>query len=378
MSRVLVVNAGSSSLKYQLREHGPGRAEVLAKGLVERIGSDDVPDHAAALSQVMDALAAERGGPGLDGLAGVGHRVVQGGTRYTDPTVVDDDVERGIDELSALAPLHNPPQLAAISALRRALPDVPQVAVFDTAFHATIPARAATYAVDAEVARRYGLRKYGFHGTSVQVVTKRAAAFLGVPVEGADLVVAHVGNGVSVTAVRGGRSVDTTMGLTPLAGAAMGTRSGDVDPAIVMTLVREAGMSASEVDDLLNKRSGLKGLTGESDVRAVQARADAGDEAARAALEVYCYRLSAAVGSFLALVPRVRAVVFTAGVGENSAAVRAGVCAPLGHLGFGVDPALNEAARGPAEPVRIGEKVVVVPTDEEAEIADQVLAVVTR
>ncbi|TNM67112.1 acetate/propionate family kinase [Streptomyces sp. NP160] len=377
MSRVLVVNAGSSSLKYQLREHGDGSAEVLAKGTVERIGSSDVPDHAAALARVMDAL---QDGPGLDGLAGVGHRVVQGGTRYTDPTVVDDDVERGIDELSALAPLHNPPQLAAIRALRRALPDVPQVAVFDTAFHATIPARAATYAVDAEVARRYGLRKYGFHGTSVQVVTKRAAAFLGVPVERCDLVVAHVGNGVSVTAVQGGRSVDTTMGLTPLAGAAMGTRSGDVDPAIVMTLVREAGMTAAEVDDLLNKRSGLKGLAGESDVRAVQARADAGDDAARAALEVYCYRLSAAVGSFLALVPRVQAVVFTAGVGENAAAVRAAVCAPLEHLGFGVDPGLNGAAQtpgSPAQPVRIGEKVVVVPTDEEAEIADQVLAVVT-
>ncbi|PWJ53785.1 acetate kinase [Quadrisphaera granulorum] len=377
MSRVLVVNAGSSSLKYQLREHGAGAAEVLAKGTVERIGSAEVPDHAAALSQVMGALSAEGGGPGLEGLAGVGHRVVQGGTRYTDPTVVDDDVERGIDELSALAPLHNPPQLAAIRALRKALPDVPQVAVFDTAFHATIPARAATYAVDVEVARRYGLRKYGFHGTSVQVVTKRAAAFLGVPLDEADLVVAHVGNGVSVTAVQGGRSVDTTMGLTPLAGAAMGTRSGDVDPAIVMTLVREAGMTAADVDDLLNKRSGLKGLTGESDVRAVQARADAGDAAARAALEVYCYRLSAAVGSFLALVPRVKAVVFTAGVGENAAAVRAAVCAPLEHLGFGVDAALNEAARGPAEPVRIGARVVVVPTDEEAEIADQVLAVVT-
>lgn len=371
MSRVLVVNAGSSSLKFQLREG----AEVLLKGTVERIGSADVPDHAAALEQVMGAL---RDGPGLDGLVGVGHRVVQGGTRYTDPTVVDDDVEAGIAELSALAPLHNPPQLAAVRALRAALPDVPQVAVFDTAFHATIPARAATYAVDRDVARRYGLRKYGFHGTSVQVVTRRAAEFLGVPPEEADLVVAHVGNGVSVTAVQGGRSVDTTMGLTPLAGVAMGTRSGDVDPAIVMTLVREAGMSAQQVDDLLNKRSGLQGLAGESDVRSVQARAREGDVAAREAMEVYCYRLSAAVGSFLALVPRVKAVVFTAGVGENDSAVRAAVCAPLAHLGFGVDDAANDAARGPAAPVRIGEGVLVVPTDEEAEIAAQVLAAVSR
>lgn len=369
-SRVLVVNAGSSSLKYQLREG----ARVLAKGTVERIGSSDVPDHAAALEQVMAAL---REGPGLEGLVGVGHRVVQGGTRYTDPTVVDDDVEAGIAELSALAPLHNPPQLAAIRALRAALPGVPQVAVFDTAFHATIPPRASTYAIDREVAQQHGLRKYGFHGTSVQVVTRRAAEHLGVPVEEADLVVAHVGNGVSVTAVQGGRSIDTTMGLTPLAGAAMGTRSGDVDPAIVMTLVREAGMSAADVDDLLNKRSGLQGLAGESDVRAVQARADAGDETARAAMEVYCYRLSAAVGSFLALVPGVRAVVFTAGVGENAAAVRAAVCAPLAHLGFGVDAAANAAARGPAGAVQIGPKVLVVPTDEEAEIAAQVLAAVT-
>ncbi|MBF5082248.1 acetate/propionate family kinase [Quadrisphaera sp. INWT6] len=373
-SRVLVVNAGSSSLKFQLREG----ADVLLKGTVERIGSAEVPDHAAALEQVMGALRSDRGGPGLDGLAGVGHRVVQGGTRYTDPTLVDDDVEAGIAELSALAPLHNPPQLAAVRALRAALPDVPQVAVFDTAFHATIPPRAATYAVDRDVAQRYGLRKYGFHGTSVQVVTRRAAEFLGVPPEEADLVVAHVGNGVSVTAVQGGRSVDTTMGLTPLAGVAMGTRSGDVDPAIVMTLVREAGMSAQQVDDLLNKRSGLQGLAGESDVRSVQARAREGDAAAREAMEVYCYRLTAAVGSFLALVPRVRAVVFTAGVGENDAAVRAAVCAPLAHLGFGVEDAANDAARGPDAAVRIGERVLVVPTDEEAEIAAQVLAVVSR
>ncbi len=336
-----------------------------------------MPDHAAALARVMGLLSQEQGGPGLDGLVGVGHRVVQGGTRYTAPTVVDDGVERGIDELSALAPLHNPPQLAAIRALRAALPGVPQVAVFDTAFHATIPARASTYAIDADVAARYGLRKYGFHGTSVQVVTKRAAAFLGVPVERADLVVAHVGNGVSVTAVQGGRSVDTTMGLTPLAGAVMGTRSGDVDPAIVMTLVREAGMSAQDVDDLLNRRSGLLGLTGDGDVRAVQARARAGDERARLAMEVYCYRLSAAVGSFLALVADVRSVVFTAGVGENDAAVRAAVCAPLAHLGVVVDDALNDAARGPSEAVSIGERVAVVPTDEEAEIADQVLVAIS-
>ncbi|SDQ04000.1 acetate/propionate family kinase [Quadrisphaera sp. DSM 44207] len=374
MSRVLVVNAGSSSLKHQLREDGA----VLARGVVERIGSPQVPDHAAALSA---ALADLEAGPGLAGLVGVGHRVVHGGTAFTAPALVDDAVEAGIEALSSLAPLHNPPQLAGVRALRRLLPSVPQVAVFDTAFHATIPPEAATYAIPPELAARHGVRRYGFHGTSHRHVTHRAAAVLGVPVGAVRLVTCHIGNGASVTAVRDGLSVDTSMGLTPLEGLVMGTRSGDLDPAVVFHLVREAGMDVADVDDLLNHRSGLRGLAGESDVRAVRRRADAGDERARLALDVYAHRLLKYVGAYLAVVPGVQALVFTAGVGENDARLREAVCSRLEHLGVRLDPAANAAATGPREPVAVDDgtgpvRVLVVPTDEEAEIASQVLDLV--
>jgi acetate kinase len=374
VSRVLVVNAGSSSLKHQLREEG----RVLARGTVERIGGEEVPDHAAALSAAVEEL---HSGPGLDGLVGVGHRVVHGGTRFTAPVLVDDGVERGIEELSSLAPLHNPPQLAGIRALRELLPGVPQVAVFDTAFHATIPPAASTYAIPVGLAERYGVRRYGFHGTSHQHVTARAAEHLGVPVERVRLVTCHIGNGVSVTAVRDGRSVDTSMGLTPLEGAVMGSRSGDLDPAVVAHLVREAGMTVQEVDELLNSRSGLQGLAGESDLRAVHRRVDEGDERARLALEVYAHRLVKYVGAYLAVVPGVQALVFTAGVGENDDRVRAAVCSRLEHLGVRLDAAANAAVHRPREPVAVDDgtgtvRVLVVPTDEEGEIARQVLEVV--
>jgi len=372
VSQVLVINAGSSSLKYQLR----AGADVLARGLVEQIGSADVPDHGAALQRALAELA---DGPGLGSLAGVGHRVVHGGDRYTGPTPVDDAVEAGIAALCSLAPLHNPPQLAGIRALRALLPQVPQVAVFDTAFHATLPPRASTYALPPALAERHGLRKYGFHGTSHRYVTHRAAAVLGVEADAVRLVSCHIGNGVSVTAVRDGRSIDTSMGFTPLQGAVMGTRSGDLDPAVVFHLVREAGMSAQEVDDLLNSRSGLLGMTGESDLRRVHAAADAGDAAAALALDVYAYRLTTYVGAYLGVVAGAQALVFTAGVGENDARLRAAVCAPLAHLGISLDAAANAAAVGPRAPVAIDDgsgavRVLVVPTDEEAEIAAQVTA----
>jgi acetate kinase len=357
---VLVVNAGSSSLKYQLRA---GAGERLESGAVERIGegAGGPADHDAALAQVLERLGGARPGA-LRGLAAVGHRVVHGGTRFTGPTVVDDDAERGIEELSALAPLHNPPQLAGIRALRARMPGVPQVAVFDTAFHATIPAVASTYPLPRDLAERHGVRRYGFHGTSHRFVARGAAARLGVPFDQVRLVTCHAGNGVSVTAVRDGRSVDTSMGLTPLGGVAMGTRSGDLDPGVVFYLAREAGLDLGQLDDLLNKRSGLKGLTGESDLRAVHALAAGDDEAAAAAarlgLEVYAYRLRVTIASYLGVVPGVQAVVFTGGVGENDPAVREAVTAPLAHLGVGTDV-----------------PVLVVPTDEEAEIAHQALEV---
>ncbi|SHN27329.1 acetate/propionate family kinase [Cryptosporangium aurantiacum] len=379
MKPVLVINSGSSSLKYQLIDVGSG---VLAKGLIEEIGSDaarlrhsgrepdtrPAKDHDAALAWMLQVLG------GLDGLLAVGHRVVHGGTRYTAPTVIDAAVEAGIEELSPLAPLHNPVNLAGIRALRTQLPDVPQVAVFDTAFHATIPAVAATYALPLDVAAEYGVRRYGFHGTSCQYVTRRTGEYLGAE----NLIICHLGNGASATAVSGGRSVDTSMGLSPLEGLVMGTRSGDLDPALPFHLIR-AGLDPAEVETILTSRSGLRGLAGASDMREVRAKADAGDAAARLAREIYAYRIRKYVGAYLAVVPGVQALVFTAGVGENDAPLRAEVCGSLAHLGIELDDDANRAAVGPSEPVTIGSgavPVVVVPTDEESEIAAQAAAAV--
>jgi acetate kinase len=375
---VLVVNAGSSSLKYQVV---PG----VTKGLIEEIGSDDarlhtggktsrrpVKDHEAALAWMLETL------DDLDVLA-VGHRVVHGGTRFTEPTLITAEVEDAIDELSPLAPLHNPANLAGIRALRTQLPDVPQVAVFDTAFHATIPAVAATYALPVDLANEHGIRRYGFHGTSCQYVTGRAAGFLGVPRDAVNLIICHLGNGASATAVAGGRSVDTSMGLAPLEGLVMGTRAGDLDPAIPFHLIR-SGLSPADVETAITKQSGLKGLAGVSDMRSVRENAGKGDEAAQLALDIYAYRIRKYVGSYLAVVPDVHAIVFTAGIGENDTRLRTQVCAPLAHLGIALDADANAAAAGPSEPVAVDAggpiRVLVVPTDEESEIAAQATRVV--
>jgi acetate kinase len=391
--RVLVVNSGSSSLKYRLVEPGPGT--VLASGLVERIGEDggrlehrrdgatsttDGPfaDHAAALEAVRQAFAEH--GPDLAGagLAAVGHRVVHGGDRFRDPVLVDDEVLGAIEDLAVLAPLHNPANATGIRTAREVLPDVPHVVVFDTAFHTTIPPRAATYAVPREWREGHDVRKYGFHGTSYAYVTRAAADLLGRAPEETNLVVLHLGNGASACAVESGRSIDTSMGLTPLAGLVMGTRSGDVDPAVAGHLHRVAGLSAQDVDAALNKRSGLLGLAGASDVREVTERAAAGDPDAGLALDVYCYRIRTYVGAYLAALGRVDAVVFTAGVGENSVVVRERSLAGLERLGIAVDPVRNAAAgRGArvVSPDGAAVPVLVVPTDEEREIARQALAV---
>lgn len=385
---VLVVNSGSSSLKYQLVD--PANGERRARGLIERIGESgsvlhheatgqpavervgDLPDHAAALEQMMRALADS--GVDVGGLLAVGHRVVHGGERYREPVVVDDAVEAAIEDLVPLAPLHNPAGLLGIVELRRLLPDVPQVAVFDTAFHATMPPEARTYALPVELAARLGLRKYGFHGTSYRYVTRRAAEELGVPIEAVNLVVCHLGNGASMAAIRGGQSVDTTMGMTPLQGLVMGTRSGDIDPAVVLHLMRVGHLGLDEVDDLLNRESGLKGLAGHQDMRTVRARAEAGDIAAQQALAVYAYRIRGYVGAYLAAVPGVHALVFTAGIGEHDARLRAEVCGPLAHLGIRLDPRRNEAEDDGVRVIDDGTgpmRILVVPTDEEAEIARQ-------
>ena len=386
MSLVLVVNSGSSSLKYQVVDAADGACR--AKGLVERIGEASpvlhhewadgrvveepggLPDHEAALARMLEVLSSDP--DVLPRLAAVGHRVVHGGSEYRDPVVVDDDVEATIERLIPLAPLHNPAGLLGIRALRRLLPDVPHVAVFDTAFHATLPPEAYTYALPADLARDLHLRKYGFHGTSYQYVTRAAAAFLGVPVEQATLIICHLGNGASMAAVRNGRSVDTTMGLSPLQGLAMGTRAGDIDPAVVFQLVRVGGMSLDEVDTLLNKESGLKGMAGSQDMREVRARAAAGDERAALARAVYAYRIRSYIGSYLANVPGVQALVFTAGIGEHDADLRREVCEPLGHVGIRIDAARNDAPGSGVRAVDDGRgsiRILVVPTDEEAEIA---------
>jgi len=349
--RVLVLNCGSSSVKYRLFD---GDATV-ARGLIER-----VTDHGEALSSVLSDLSADA----------VGHRVVHGGTRYSAPTLITDEVVSVVRDLIPLAPLHNPANLAGIEAARQLLPGVPQVAVFDTAFHRTIPANVATYAIDTSIAAKYGVHQYGFHGTSHAYVSRRAVAMVG----GSDVVSLHLGNGASACAVSNGRSVATSMGLSPLGGLVMGTRPGDVDPYLALHLLRVGRMSVDEVDDLFNHRSGLQGLAGVSDMRDVLQRRASGDAAASLAFDVYCTRIRATVGAYYALLGRVDAICFTAGVGENAAAVRAASLSGLEGLGISVDATLNEkAATGerfispPDSPVA----VLVVPTEEELEIADQ-------
>jgi acetate kinase len=364
---VLVLNAGSSSLKYRL-----ATADRLAEsehGLVERIGEPggDARDHADAVGRVVDRLRGSR-------IVAVGHRVVHGGDRYRRPVRVDDEVLAGIDALAELAPLHNPPAATGIRAARAALPEVPQVAVFDTAFHATVPPAASTYALDRELASRYGVRRYGFHGISVRYVVAASARLLARPVEELNLVVLHLGNGASATAVAGGSSVDTSMGMTPLEGLVMGTRVGDIDPAVAFHLARVAGMSLDGIEDRYQHRGGLVGLCGDNDMRTVQARAQAGDPAAQLALDVYCHRIRKYVGAYHAVLGRLDAVVFTAGVGEHSAVVRQRSLTGLDPLGVTIDAERNAAPTTESRIVSTpGARVAVcvVPTDEERAIAQE-------
>jgi acetate kinase len=373
---VLVLNAGSSSLKYQLVV--PGTAEVLAKGLVERIGEDGsgVADHTAAMHVVTDQLGDAGVDLGRTGLRAVGHRVVHGGPDFSDPVLVDDRVVDDIRRLVPLAPLHNPGAIAGIEAARAAF-DVPQVAVFDTAFFTSLPAAASTYALPEDVRTRHHVRRYGFHGTSHRYVSRAVAEHLGRPLDSFDQVVLHLGNGCSASAVAGGVAVDTSMGLTPLQGLVMGTRSGDVDPAVFTFLHEQVGMSVAAIDTMLNKESGLKGLAGVNDFREVLTRADAGDPDARLALDVYVHRLRHYVGAYAAVLGGLDVLTFTAGVGENAPALRAAVVANLGRLGISVDPARNEAPSRDARvisPDGSPVTVLVVPTNEELEIARQTAA----
>ncbi len=373
---VLVLNAGSSSLKYQVVV--PRSAEVLAGGTVERIGEDGsgVEDHVAAMRVVTDRLDEAGVDLARTGLRAVGHRVVHGGPRFSDPVLVDDAVVRDIRDLVPLAPLHNPGALAGIEAARAAF-DVAQVAVFDTAFFASLPAAAATYAIPRAVSAEHRLRRYGFHGTSHRYVSRAVAGLVGRPLESFTQVVLHLGNGCSASAIDGGVAVDTSMGLTPLQGLVMGTRSGDVDPAVFTYLHQQAGMSVADIDTMLNKRSGLKGLAGANDFREVLSGAEAGDADARLALDVYVHRLRHYVGAYTAVLGGLDVLTFTAGVGENAPALRAAVVANLGRLGIAVDPELNESRSREARvisPEGAPVTVTVVPTNEELEIARQAAA----
>ncbi|MET3922011.1 acetate kinase [Arthrobacter sp. UYEF20] len=380
---VLVINSGSSSLKYQVRDVEAG--SVLAEGLVEKIGMgnggdgdgeiEGPRDHAEALEQVDAAIHAALGDRVLDA---VGHRVVHGGERFAEPVLVNSEITRAIERLNPLAPLHNPANVLGIRAISKKWPELPQVAVFDTAFHRTLPEHAWRYAVPDELYTNHGIRRYGFHGTSHEYVAHRAAGLLDVPVEEFDAVIAHLGNGASVTAIRGGQSVDTSMGFTPLEGLVMGTRSGDLDPSILVFLGR-AGWSPEDLDSMLNRQSGLKGLAGDNDMRSVVEAAEGGDARAAMALAVASYRLAKYIGGYHVAVGGAKALVFTAGIGENSHQFRALVADRLGALGVQLDAGLNRQRS--KEPRVISTPasalpVLVVPTDEERAIAEATAAVV--
>jgi len=368
---------------------------VLARGAAERIGEtgsrlvhreldaaeqidsgSPIADHGMAIDRIVAILSESGVLSDGDGLAGIGHRVVHGGETFFEPTRIDDEVVSVIRSLSSLAPLHNPANLVGIEVARERRPDLPQVAVFDTAFHRTIPPHAYHYAIPREWYKKHGVRRYGFHGTSHAYVAREAAAFLGRPPEELNLIVLHLGNGASACAVAGGRSIDTSMGLTPLEGLVMGTRSGDLDPALIFHVARESGASLDEIDSALSSQSGLEGLCGSADLRDVLARERDGDEDAAIAVGVYLHRIRKYIGAYTAALGRVDALVFTAGVGENSAEIRGRICQGLDSLGIEVDPERNDARdQGPRAIHVEGSRVdvLVVPTNEELEIALQTL-----
>jgi acetate kinase len=388
-THVLVVNSGSSSIKYQLID--VETHDSLASGIIERIGLEmgkakhegpdgvttlerEIPDHTAGMA-VMLAMFEEHG-PEIDpeSLTAVGHRIVQGGALFSGPAVIDDEVLAKIDGLSPLAPLHNPAHVAGIVAARATFPDVPHVAVFDTSFHQGMPAASYTYAIDREVAEKYQIRRYGAHGTSHLFVSRTTAEYLGKDVAELNTIVLHLGNGASASAVRGGVCFDTSMGLTPLAGLVMGSRSGDIDPAVLFHLQRVAGMTTDELDTLLNRRSGMLGMCGMSDMRDVHDAVAAGDEAARTALDVYYHRIKGYVGNYYAQLGHVDAIAFTAGIGENDDIVRLNALAGLEGLGIKVDPERNAGRKKAITVISTDDSpvtVLVVPTNEELEIARQ-------
>lgn len=395
--KILVINAGSSSLKYQLIDIET--EEVLAKGLCERIGIDGsrlkhspegkdeviiekpMKDHSDAIKLVLEALTDKEYGviADMSEISAVGHRVVHGGEAFSKSVVIDDSVKKAIEECIPLAPLHNPPNIIGIEACEKSMPGVPQVAVFDTAFHQTMPPKAFMYALPYELYQNDKIRRYGFHGTSHKYVSSQAAEMLGKPIEELKIITCHLGNGSSITAVDGGKSVDTSMGFTPLAGVVMGTRSGDIDPAIVKFIADSEHMSLEKVDNLLNKESGVLGVSGvSSDFRDLQAAAESGNERAALALEMFMYSVKKCIGEYAVAMGGLDAIVFTAGVGENSGDVRRGVLEGTEFLGIKIDPEKNKL-RGQKVEISTPDskvKVLIIPTNEELMIARETAALV--
>lgn len=391
---VLVINCGSSSLKFQLIDSES--ESVLAKGLCERIGIDGrlvyqradgekevteeaMPTHTEAVKMVLEALINPKTGAiaSLDEISAVGHRVVHGGEAFTESTLINEEVIAAIENVSELAPLHNPANLIGIAACQELMPGVPMAAVFDTAFHQTMPKEAYMYGIPYKYYEQYKVRKYGFHGTSHSYVSKRAAELLGKPYDSLKTIVCHLGNGASVCAVKNGKSVDTSMGLTPLEGLVMGTRSGDVDPSVLEYIAEKENFDIHQVLNVLNKESGVYGVSGvSSDFRDIEAAAEAGDERANLAQELFCYRVIHYIGAYAAAMNGVDAICFTAGLGENSGMIREKICANLGYLGVELNPEENKK-RGEdliisTENSKV--KVLAVPTNEELAIARETVA----
>ena len=394
---VLVINCGSSSLKFQLINSDS--EDVLAKGLCERIGIDGrlvyqpangdkettetaMPTHKQAIQMVLDALMNEKTGviKSLDEVDAVGHRVVHGGEKFASSVVINDEVMAAIEECNDLAPLHNPANLIGIRACQELMPKAPMVAVFDTAFHQTMPEKAYLYGLPYEYYEKYKVRRYGFHGTSHSFVSKHAAEFLGLDLNNSKIVVAHLGNGASISAVVNGKCVDTSMGLTPLEGLVMGTRSGDIDPAIMEFVAKKENLDIAGVMNVLNKKSGVEGLSGglSSDFRDLEEGMDKGNKLAENAIEVFCYRVAKYIGSYVAAMNGVDAIAFTAGIGENAINVRKKVLEYLGYLGIEVDDAANDT-RGEDKVISTAAskvKVAIVPTNEELAICRETVALV--
>ena len=394
MKKVLVINSGSSSIKYRLFDMSD--KTLLAKVLLEKIGepesilthqsgnardqladitrSQPVDDHQSGFQLIGDVLNASGTVRDSSELFGIGHRVVHGGEAFQQPALIDQTAINTIRELIPLAPLHNPANLMGIEVAMQFAPDVPQIAVFDTAFHQSVPPHAYRYALPLDLYESHNVRRYGFHGTSHNYVAKQAALHLKRDLDALNLITLHLGNGASVTAIEKGKSIDTSMGLTPLEGLIMGTRSGDIDPAIIFYLGRKTGLSPDEIELLLNKNSGLKGICGVNDMRTIGQMAADGDESARLAIEMYCYRIKKYMGAYCAALGHVDALVFTAGIGENAAGIRLRSCKGLSHIGIVVDPNKNRQKKSGVREIQndiSSVKILVIPTDEELEIAEQ-------